>query len=124
MFLEMLHEWSCRGRVWISTWIINIKKPLNRDARRNEKMNTHLPLPDGIKFKVERDLETGELIAVLEDETENYSFGKVSLNDYISAVNVLDSHKFNQIEHDVQYRKSIIELLRLTDQLVDRKDIL
>ena len=61
--------------------------------------------------------------SVLEDETENYSFGKVTINDYIQAVNVLDGNRFNQILHDAQRRKYMIEWLRLTDQLVSKKDI-
>ena len=62
--------------------------------------------------------------SILEDETENYSFGKVSLNDYIDAVNVLDSNRFNEILHDVQYKKYIVEWLRITDRLVSRNDVL
>ena len=61
--------------------------------------------------------------AVLEDETENYSFGKITINDYIQAVNVLDSNRFNQVLHDAQYRKFTIEWLRITDQLISKKDI-
>ncbi len=60
---------------------------------------------------------------ILEAETENYSFGKVSLNDYIDAVNVLDTNRFNEILHDTQYKKLLIEWLRLTDQLVDKNDV-
>ena len=55
---------------------------------------------------------------ILEDETENYSFGKVTLNDYIDAVNVLDTNRFNEILHDAQYKKLLIEWLRITDRLI------
>ena len=61
--------------------------------------------------------------SILEGETENYSFGKVTLNDYISAVNVLDTNRFNEILHNMQYKKLLIEWLRLTDRLVSKKDI-
>jgi len=44
----------------------------------------------------------------------------VTLNDYISAVNVLDSNRFNLILHSVEYKKLIIERLRITDKLVMR----
>lgn len=57
--------------------------------------------------------------AVLQDEAENYSFGKVSLNDYITAVNRVDENRFSYTEHSVQLNKLLIEWLRLTDQLVD-----
>ena len=59
--------------------------------------------------------------AVLKDEAENYSFGKVSLNDYISAVNRVDINQFSYTDHNVQLNKLLIEWLRLTDQLVDEK---
>jgi outer membrane protein TolC len=60
---------------------------------------------------------------VLKDETENFTYGKVSLNDYIQAVNVYDTNRFNQILHRVNYKKLIIEWLRLTDLLITKKDI-
>jgi len=58
--------------------------------------------------------------AVLRDETENYSFGKVTLNDYIVAVNRVDESRFSHTEHNVQLNKLLVEWLRLTDQLVDK----
>ncbi|MFC1510618.1 TolC family protein [Candidatus Omnitrophota bacterium] len=58
--------------------------------------------------------------SVLEDETENYSFGKVTLNDYIAAVNTLDNNRFNQIFYEAQQRKLMIEWLRITDVLVSK----
>ncbi len=61
--------------------------------------------------------------AIVKDETENYSFGKVTLNDYIQAVNVLDSNRFNKVLHESLHRKLLIEWLRLMDRLVSRKDI-
>lgn len=59
--------------------------------------------------------------AILKDEAENYSYGKVSLNDYIIAVNRVDEIRFSNTEHSVQLNKLLIEWLRLTDQLVDEK---
>lgn len=58
--------------------------------------------------------------AVLSDEAENYSFGKISLNDYIDAVNRVDEQKFNLTQHLVDRKKLIVEWLRLTDQLVHK----
>ncbi len=60
---------------------------------------------------------------ILEDESENYSFGKITLNDYIQAVNDLDTARFNKIFHESEYKKLLIEWLRLTDELVERKNI-
>jgi outer membrane protein TolC len=59
--------------------------------------------------------------AVLKDEAENYSLGRVSLNDYIDAVNRVDENKFNKISRVVQLKKLIVEWLRLTDKLVGEK---
>lgn len=61
--------------------------------------------------------------AIVKDETENYSFGKVTLNDYIQAVNVLDSNRFDKVLHESLHKKLLIEWFRLMDQLVSRKDI-
>lgn len=61
--------------------------------------------------------------AILDDESANYSFGKVTLNDYIQAFNNLDTNRFNKIAHDTQYRKLLVEWLRLTDTLVNKTEI-
>ena len=61
--------------------------------------------------------------AILDAETENYSFGKVTLNDYIDAVNVVDTNRFNEIFHDIQYKKYLVEWLRITDRLISKKEI-
>lgn len=57
--------------------------------------------------------------SILKDEAENYSFGKVTLNDYIAAVNRVDDNRFSYTEHSVQLNKLLVEWLRLTDQLVN-----
>lgn len=59
--------------------------------------------------------------SVLKDETRNYSYGKISLNDYIDAVNKVDQNNFNKILHTVELKKLLLEWLRLTDVLVDKK---
>lgn len=61
--------------------------------------------------------------AVLKDETDNYSYGKVTLNEYIQAVNFLDNNRFNKVLHESLRNKLLNEWQRLTDQLVSRKDI-
>lgn len=61
--------------------------------------------------------------AIFREEEQNYSYGKISLNDYIDAVNRLDENRFNQILHSVQLNLLHIEWLRLTDQLVDKNKI-
>jgi len=61
--------------------------------------------------------------AILEDESKNYSYGKVTLNDYIASVNVLDNNRFNLILYDIQYKKLIVEWFRITDKLIDKSKI-
>jgi len=61
--------------------------------------------------------------AILRDETENYSFGKVTLNDYIDAVNSVDENRFRHTEHTVARNKLMVEWLRLTDRLVDEQTL-
>jgi len=61
--------------------------------------------------------------AVLTDEAENYSFGRITLNDYIQAVNALDTSRFTQIAHALAYQEFQIEWLRLTDQLITAAEI-
>ena len=56
--------------------------------------------------------------AIVRDEKENYSYGKVTLKDLIDEVNKLEDNKFNKIFHSVQLKKLIVEWLRLTDTLV------
>jgi len=57
--------------------------------------------------------------SILIDEAENYSFGKITLNDYIDAVNRVDENRFSYTDHNVQLNKLLVEWLRITDQLVD-----
>jgi len=104
------------------------------DKQKLTTANTHYKLYTDIKnlFQtINREEQLGKIarekiglaLSVLDDETENYSFGKVTINDYIDAVNVLDNNRFNQVIHDAQYRKFTIEWLRITDQLIGKKEI-
>lgn len=62
--------------------------------------------------------------AIVKDETKNYSYGKVALNDLIDEINKLEDSKFNKVTHMVQLRKFIVEWLRLTDSLVTKEKII
>ena len=59
--------------------------------------------------------------SILKDETKNYSYGKVSLNDFIDAVNRVDENRFNKMLHAVQLKVLMTEWMRMTDQLVLKK---
>ena len=50
--------------------------------------------------------------------------GKVTLNDYIAAVNRRDSIRFDQVFRDVQGRRLMVEWMRLTDRLVRSEEVL
>lgn len=111
----------------------NISKILNDKTQivnKNKEARIRMQIKD-LCLKIEREKQLISIMdqklqlaeAILKDETENYSFGKVSLNDYIAAVNIFDNNRFAKIELDVSYRKLIIEFLRITDRLIAREDI-
>ncbi|MBF0253110.1 MAG: TolC family protein [Candidatus Omnitrophica bacterium] len=56
--------------------------------------------------------------AIVNDDTINYSYGKIVLNNFIDEVNRLDQARFNKIQHTIKLKKLIIEWLALTDTLV------
>ena len=56
--------------------------------------------------------------SILQEESENYSYGKINLNDYIVAVNQYDQARFDEIDRKITYQQLITEWKRLTDQLV------
>lgn len=62
--------------------------------------------------------------SILKDEAENYSFGKISLNDYIQAVDNVDRNRFSYTSHLVQLHKLHTEWLRLSDRLIRKQDLL
>lgn len=102
---------------------IEQKKTVLSNQNKYEELHTNLKnlnLQIGREKKLikvaEKKINLAE--AILKDETENYSFGKVTLNDYIDAVNLVDKNRFNRISHTVQLNKLLVEWLRLTDRFV------
>ncbi|MDP8266390.1 MAG: TolC family protein [Candidatus Aceula meridiana] len=107
---------------------------INLDKTRLSNTGTHFQLYTDIK-NLSVQMESEEKLlniakekidlarSILQDETENYSFGRITLNDYIAAVNVVDTNRFNEIFHDLQYKKLFIEWLRMTDKLVSKEDV-
>ena len=105
-----------------------------RDKTKLATKNTHFKLYTDLKNLCRQIEKEKEIIAIVDEkiqlalavvdaETENYSFGKVTLNDFIQAVNVLDDNRFNKTSHYIQLKKLIVEWLRLTDKLIDKSDI-
>ena len=95
-------------------------------TNRNKFLELYTTLQN-LYFQVEKEQQlitlADQKIKLAEDvlgaETVNYSYGKISLNDYIDAVNTVDQNRFNKILHTVQQKKLLLEWLRLTDLLVD-----
>lgn len=108
---------------------------INRDKRDLRTTNIYYRLYNDLRkvaFAVRRETELLKIAderlalaeAVLDAEAENYSFGKVTLNDYIAAVNRYDEARFNRISRRMLLKKLTLEWLRLTDELVQRSDII
>jgi multidrug efflux pump subunit AcrB/outer membrane protein TolC len=58
------------------------------------------------------------------NERDNYTLGKTNLNDYLSAINSRDSAHFAYLNQMITYQQDVIELKRLTDQVVDTLPLL
>lgn len=103
---------------------IEHKKTMLSNQNKYEDLRTNLK---NIYLQIEREQQLITVAkkkiklsqSILKDEAENYSFGKVSLNDYIIAVNRVDENRFSYTEHSVKLNKLLVEWLRLTDQLVN-----
>ena len=119
-------EWPFPGQVDRAEY--NISK-IEDNKQRLSNINTYHRLYTqlmNLYLQIEREQKLIEIAEerirlaaeILEDEKENYSFGKITLNDYIQAFNNLDTNRFNKISHDSQYKKLVIEWLRLNDELV------
>lgn len=132
LFAGVEFEWPIGHQVDQAEYEVS---KIDYDKQKLSTMNTHHVLYTNIRNLSKLIYRESKLMSIadkkiilakdiLKDETENYSFGKVSLNDYISAVNGLDSNRFNQIKREVQFKRFVIEWLRITDQLVLAKDII
>jgi len=103
---------------------IEHKKTMLSNQNKYEDLHTNLK---NIYLQIQREQKLIALAnkkiklsqSILKDEAKNYSFGKVTLNDYIAAVNRVDENRFSFTDHSVQLNKLLVEWLRLTDQLVN-----
>ena len=102
---------------------VEYKKTVLSNQNKYEELHTNLK---NLNLQIQREQNLVNIAqkkvklaeAILKDEAENYSFGKVTLNDYIDAVNRLDENRFSYTDHTVKLNKLLVEWLRLTDQLV------
>ncbi len=106
------------------------------ESRRQklETINTHILIYTRLR-NLYREIEnTRELIkiaeekiktasSIVDDDTVNYSYGKVILNNFIDEVNQLDANRFSKIQYSIKLKKLIIDWLTLTDRLVRKKDL-
>jgi len=123
-------EWPFPDQVQRAEYEIS---KVERDKARLKVGNTYYQyaLIESLALQIEREKKLKSIsdekislaAAVLADETENYSFGKITLNDYIQAVNALDSSRFSEILHASLQKKLMIEWLRITDRLISKKKI-
>ncbi|MFC1479924.1 TolC family protein [Candidatus Omnitrophota bacterium] len=104
------------------------------ERRILEKVNTHIRIYTELRNIYEEIERTRELIkisekkiktaqSIVDDDTINYSYGKVILNNFIDEVNQLDFNRFSKIQYSIKLKKLIIDWMTLTDQLVRKKDI-
>ncbi len=104
------------------------------ERRVLEKVNTHIRIYTELRNIYEEIEKTRELIrisgekievakSIVEDDTINYSYGKVILNNFIDEVNQLDFNRFSKIQYSIRLKKLIVDWLTLTDQLVRKKDL-
>lgn len=124
-------EWPIRDEVELAQYRTS---RINRDRTRLTTENAYYRLHSDIKNlyeQIERERKLVEIAeerirlseAVFADESENYTYGKVTINDYIDAFNALDSNRFNRVFHVVLQKKLIVEAMRLLDRLVAKEAI-
>ncbi len=107
---------------------------INADKTRLTTGNTRLQLQTDLKnlhLRIEREKEllsiTKEKIrrteAILAEESRNYGYGRVTLNDLIAARSVRDNALYNKISHTIELYRLEMEWLRLTDQLITPREM-
>ena len=82
----------------------------------------HLALASQHKLVETAQRKRGLAASILSQETENYSYGKIDLNDYIQAVNRYDTTRFEEIDQKISFQQLSIEWKRLTDSLISKLD--
>ncbi|MBN2407618.1 MAG: TolC family protein [Elusimicrobia bacterium] len=117
-----------KGRSELEATRIEEKKNQVKTANTHVRIKTDL---EEIFIGIEKERELITLAEdkidlaerILSDEEKNYSYGKVSLNDLIAAVNRVDETRFYKILHSSRLKILETEWLRMTDRLVSEKGI-
>jgi len=131
LFAGMTLEWPLPGKQETAR---HETSRINRQRVYLSTGNTRLSLETSLKNlyrEIERQYRLIELAeekiavsaAIVRDEKKNYSLGKARLNDLIDEVNRLEEHRFNRINREIELQKLIVEWKRLTDTLIQSKDL-
>ncbi len=130
-YMGVSMEWPIPNQVERAEWNTS-KITLEKTILSN--MDTHYRLYRDIK-NLYLSLQQQELLfeiaqkknglakAVVKDETENYMYGKITLNDFIKAVNTYDNNRLNIAGRHAEIKRLMLERLRILDLLVTRHQI-
>jgi outer membrane protein TolC len=130
-FVGLRAEWPLTARKE------RARREVSRIALRKQQLTSSNTLDrittdlTNLKADIERERELIELSdekitlaeAIVRDEGENYSLGKITLNDLIQQVNALENEKLTRISHMVRIRQLLAEWRRMTDRLITRNVI-
>ncbi|MFC1567193.1 TolC family protein [bacterium] len=125
-YIGFSFEWSFSSQVERAKYRISkIEHKKTNLSNENKKIQLETDLRN-LYLQIKREKKLIEIAiekiklseSILKDETVNYSYGKVTLNDYIDAVNRLDENRFNLLLHSIRLKVLTTEWLRLTDKLV------
>ncbi|MBN1622237.1 MAG: efflux RND transporter permease subunit [Endomicrobiales bacterium] len=102
------------------------KTQIDTKNKKDEIYTDLLNLYENIKIKqnlvgIAKD-KVDAASSVVQSENIFYRQGRSSLNDLIDAINTLDSYKHALIIHQVELNILIVEWLRLSDQLISKKE--
>ncbi|MFH1752813.1 MAG: TolC family protein [Candidatus Omnitrophota bacterium] len=128
-FMGVTLDWPFPGEVEVANYQVS---KIDKDKSKWTTKNTYFSLYTDLKnlnIQIEREKKLISIAdekirlsqEIVKDELENYSLGRVTLNDLIDEINKLETNKFNKVSHEVQLKKLTIEWLRLTDALIKKK---
>ena len=117
-----------KERAGYETSKINLKKIALSSTNKRVQLDTEIKtIHEQIKsYKKLQNIDEEKIRLsenILKDEEKNYRYGRISLNDFISAQNKLDENKYSEILLSIQLDILIIEWKRLTDQLINKNEI-
>ena len=103
-----------------------IEKQLQDYSRQNTKLNLYITLKnlynDIVHTKklidtAEKKIQLAE--EIVEKETKNYQYGRITLNQLISEINDVENKKLNKTIYEVELLKQYLMWIKTIDRLVD-----